>query len=114
MVGIRRFVKMVLKENAISEFEGCYFKWVGQNREGKDIYLVFSNLTECGLCAKLALNESALQCDYEYDWQDLVSNGEYVGWSAENINEDGEPFDFNEFCLAIERGFNFARKFNLE
>lgn len=115
MKGIKGFVRMVLKENANFDFDGCYFKLLGHNCEGKDIYLVFSNLgDEYGLCAKLATNNSSLQCDYEYDWADLISNGEYVGWSEENIDDIHKPFNLDAFCLAIEKGFNFAKNFNLE
>ena len=63
----RRFVKNVLKENYNFNFDGWYYKRLGSNKEGKSIYLVMSNLgDELGLCAKLAINNSSLQCDYEY------------------------------------------------
>lgn len=111
----KRFVRQVIKENCKSKFEGCYFKKLGTNIEGKSIYLVMSNLgDELGLCAKLALNNSSLQSDYEYDWNDLASSGEYVGWSEENIDSMYKTFNFDNFCQSIENGFKFARKFNLD
>lgn len=118
MERFRRFVRNVIKENYKSKFEGCYFKKLGTNIEGKSIYLVMSNLgDELGLCAKLALNNSSLQSDYEYDWNDLASSGEYVGWSEENIDstyKTYKTFNFDNFFQSIENGFKFARKFNLD
>lgn len=115
MESFRRFAKNVIKENYKSKFDGCYFKKLGTNIEGKSIFLVMSNLgDELGLCAKLALNNSSLQCDYEYDWNDLASSGEYIGWSEENIDSMRKAFNFDNFCKSIENGFKFARKFKLD
>ena len=111
MKGIKRFVKEVLKQG---EFDGCWFKQVGSSKNGKDIYLVFSWLNELGLCAKLAINDSSLQCDYDYDWSGLISNNEYVGWDDEFINDPNNNFNLDEFCQRIKDCYNFARKFNLE
>lgn len=111
MKGIKRFVKEVLKQG---EFDGCWFKQVGSSKNSKDIYLVFSWLDELGLCAKLAINDSSLQCDYEYDWSNLISDDEYVGWDDEFINDPNNEFDLDKFCQRIKDGYNFARKFSLE
>lgn len=111
----RRFVKNVLKENYNFNFDGCYYKRLGSNKEGKSIYLVMSNLgDELGLCAKLAINNSSLQCDYEYDWSDLVADGEYIGWSEENIDSMHKAFNLDTFCKNIENAFKYAKQFNLD
>jgi len=115
MESFRRFVRKVIKENYNSKIEGCYYKKLGSNIEGKSIYLVLSNLgDELGLCAKLALNNSSLQCDYEYDWNDLASSGEYIGWSEENIDNMHKAFNFDNFCKNIENAFKYAKQFKLD
>lgn len=110
MKSIKRFVKKVLK---LGEFDGCWFKQVGTSKNGQDIYLVFSWTNDLGLCAKLAVNDSALQCDYEYDWLDLISNNEYVGWEDVLINISAGDFNLDEFCEKIKDAYNYAKKFDL-
>ena len=108
MKGIKRFVQKVLK---LGEFEGCCYQQVGTSKNGKDIYLVFAWVDELGLCAKLAINDSSLQCDYDYDWSYLISNDEYIGWEESLINISA--FDLEKFCEKVNDAYNYAKKFDL-